>query len=159
MHNTDSAESRFHIPIRVYYEDTDAGGVVYHANYLRFFERCRTEWLRVLGFDQGELAQREGVLFVVAAVRVDYLRPARLDDQLVIDARISALYRSSIAFRQQALRGEEPLGEEPLCRAEITVVCVDASTLRPTRLPESLRQLLTPLLQTGLAGNSETESA
>ena len=147
MENTDPS---FRLPIRVYYEDTDAGGVVYHANYLRFFERCRTEWLRALGFHQGDLAQREGVLFVVSAVRVEYLRPARLDDELVIDARIAALHRSAIAFVQHALRGTEPL-----CRAEVKVVCVDAATLRPTRLP----QPLTNLLQTGLPAASDTELA
>lgn len=147
MDNTDPS---FRLPIRVYYEDTDAGGVVYHANFLRFFERCRTEWLRALGFHQTELAQRDGILFVVAAVRVEYLRPARLDDDLVIDARIATLHRSALTFVQHARRGTEPL-----CRAEVKVVCVDAATLRPTRLP----QPLTNFLQTGLPAASETELA
>ncbi len=145
-----NTEPSFRLPIRVYYEDTDAGGVVYHANYLRFFERCRTEWLRALGFHQNELAQRDGIAFVVADAQIEYLRPARLDDELIIDARVSALHRSAISFEQYARRGAEYL-----CRARVRVVCVDAATLRPTRLP----QTVTNLLQTGLPAASDTEPA
>jgi acyl-CoA thioester hydrolase len=123
--------------VRVYYEDTDAGGVVYYANYLRFFERCRTEWMRSLGFGQQELAQREGVLFVVATAEVQYLRSARLDDELLVDARLAERFGSYVIFEQAARRGAEVL-----CRARMKVACVDAQSMRPTRLPGTLADAL-----------------
>jgi acyl-CoA thioester hydrolase len=129
----------FRWPVRVYYEDTDAGGVVYYANYLKFFERCRTEWLRELGIDQSALALEQGLQFVVARIEVKYLAPARLDDELTIEARLAHLGRCSLAFDQVALRGGEPLA-----RAQVTVACVDARQRQPTRLPERLRGLLAP---------------
>lgn len=129
----------FEWPVRIYYEDTDAGGVVYYANYLRFFERCRTEWFRHLGFGQSELAARAGVIFVVASAQAQYLRPARLDDELVIDARVAQRYASYVVFEQQARRGTQVL-----CRGTFKVACVDATTLRPTRLPEALNARLPP---------------
>jgi acyl-CoA thioester hydrolase len=129
----------FRWPVRVYYEDTDAGGVVYYANYLKFFERCRTEWLRALGIDQSALAREQGLQFVVARIEVKYLAPARLDDELTIEARLAQLGRCSLAFEQVALRGGEPLAG-----AQVTVACVDARQRRPTRLPERLRELLAP---------------
>lgn len=128
---------RFVWPVRVYFEDTDAGGVVYYANYLRFFERCRTEWMRAIGFAQRDLAQRDGVLFVVASVEIQYLRSARLDDELAIDARIAERYASYVVFEQQALRGSELLS-----RARVKVACVDKKTMRPTRLPAALASWL-----------------
>jgi acyl-CoA thioester hydrolase len=126
-------------PVRVYYEDTDAGGVVYYANYLRFFERCRTEWMRSLGFGQHELAERDGVLFVVAAAEVKYLLPARLDDELLVDAHIAERYGSYVVFEQVARRGERVL-----CRSRMKVACVDAQSMRPTRLPAALAAALAP---------------
>ncbi|HEV3017406.1 MAG TPA: tol-pal system-associated acyl-CoA thioesterase [Burkholderiaceae bacterium] len=129
----------FRWPVRVYYEDTDAGGVVYYANYLKFFERCRTEWLRELGIDQSALALQQGLQFVVVRIEVKYLAPARLDDELTIEARLAQLGRCSLAFDQVALR----LGEA-LARAQVTVACVDARRRQPTRLPERLRGLLAP---------------
>jgi acyl-CoA thioester hydrolase len=126
--------------VRVYYEDTDAGGVVYYANYLRFFERCRTEWMRSLGFGQQALADREGVLFVVAAAEVQYLRSARLDDELTVDARIAERFGSYVVFAQEARRGAEVL-----CRSRMKVACVDAKSMRPTRLPAALAAALAPV--------------
>jgi acyl-CoA thioester hydrolase len=127
-------------PVRIYYEDTDAGGVVYYANYLRFFERCRSEWMRALGYGQRQMLERDGVLFVVAGLEIKYLRPARLDDELVIDARIGAQYSSYVVFEQQAWRGSELLA-----RTSVKVACVGAQTLRPTRLPAGLLAWLSEL--------------
>lgn len=138
------AEGGAHAPsfcwtVRVYYEDTDAGGVVYYANYLRFFERCRTEWMRSLGFGQQEMAERDGVLFVVAAAEIQYLKSARLDDELRVDARIAERFGSYVVFEQAARRGDELLS-----RARMKVACVDARTMRPTRLPAALAARLAP---------------
>ena len=125
--------SSFSWAIRVYYEDTDAGGVVYYANYLRYFERCRTEWMRSLGFGQQQMAERDGVVFVVASAEVQYRRSARLDDELVVDARIAERFGSYVIFEQTARRGSEVL-----CSSRMKVACVDARTMRPSRLPAAL---------------------
>ena len=129
----------FRWPVRVYYEDTDAGGIVYYANFLRFFERCRTEWLRELGFGQRELAAARGLQFVVARVAVDYRRPARLDDLLAIEARIAELARSYLVFEQRARRGDELLAQ-----ATVKVACVDVHRAAPARLPADLVSRLQP---------------
>jgi len=134
-----ASRTRFDWPVRVYYEDTDAAGVVYYANYLRFFERCRTEWFRELGFSQDALAQREGVLFVVASAEIVYLKPARLDDALLIDARIAERAVTYVIFEQLASRETVAI-----CRARVKVVCVDARTLRPQRIPATIADLLPP---------------
>ncbi len=126
-------DSSFSWSLRVYFEDTDAGGIVYYANFLRFFERCRTEWLRALGVAQMELAERSQLQFVVAQAAVDYLRPARLDDALTITARIGERARTYLVFEQQALRGTELLA-----RARVKVACVDTRRLAPARLPVEL---------------------
>jgi acyl-CoA thioester hydrolase len=133
--------------VRVYYEDTDTGGVVYYANYLRFFERCRTEWLRSLGFGQRELAERDGAVFVVAGAEIQYLRPARLDDELRVDARVAELYASYVVFEQRAWRGDELLS-----RSRVKVACVDAQTLRPRRIPAALGVALQELHPDKTAG-------
>jgi acyl-CoA thioester hydrolase len=119
--------------VRVYYEDTDAGGIVYYANYLKFFERCRTEWLRALGVDQTQLARDEGLQFVVAQLKCRYLRPARLDDELRIEARPAIVARCSLHFDQRALRGAEVLAQ-----AQVKLACVDVRSGRPQRLPDSI---------------------
>lgn len=131
--------NRFTVPVRVYYEDTDAGGVVYYANYLKFLERCRSEWLRALGFDQKALAAAPGVLFVVAGVTVDYKRPARFDDHLTVSASIAELGKARLTFAQQVHRGDELLVE-----AAVRVACVDAVSFRPTALPSDLALALNP---------------
>lgn len=118
-------------PVRVYVEDTDFGGVVYYANYLRYFERARTEWLRAKGYSQDALARDAGILFSVVSVHVNYRRPARLDDELLVSCEPHADGRASIRFVQRLLRGAELLAD-----ADVRVACLAASTMRPTRLPE-----------------------
>lgn len=130
---------RFALPVRVYYEDTDAGGVVYYANYLKYLERCRSEWLRHLGFDQRALARDPGVVFVVAGVQVEYKRPARFDDHLTVSATIRERSKARLTFVQQVHRGEELLVD-----AVVRVACVDAGTFRPTGLPPALAAALVP---------------
>ena len=131
--------SEFSWPARVYWEDTDGGGIVYYANYLRFLERSRTEWLRSLGFSQQEMAREPGVLFAVVKVSVDYRRPARLDDELLVTCEPRPDVAVCMRFAQRILRAGET---EPLVTAEVRVACVDARTMRPTKLPESLRAAL-----------------
>ena len=126
----------FSLAIRVYYEDTDAGGVVYYANYLKFFERARTERLRALGFEQSELQKREGILFAVRTVVVDYLKPARFDDSLLVTADIEDLKRASLTFVQRIFRSDEP--EQPLCLARVRVVCLSAEQFTPRPIPDEL---------------------
>jgi acyl-CoA thioester hydrolase len=118
-------------PVRVYIEDTDFGGVVYYANYLRWFERARTEWLRARGHSQAAVARDLGILFSVVSVQVDYRRPARLDDELVVTCEPRKDGRASVRFAQRILRGDELLAE-----AEVRVACLAVGSLRPTRLPD-----------------------
>lgn len=132
----DSAAFRW--PVRVYCEDTDAAGIVYYANYLKYFERCRTEWLRSLGVDQHELAQRERRQFVVTDLALRYLRPARLDDVLTIEATLAERARSYLVFDQQARRQDDEL----LAEARVKVACVNTATLAPARLPPRVFKLL-----------------
>jgi acyl-CoA thioester hydrolase len=136
----------FRWTVRVYFEDTDAAGIVYYANYLKYFERCRTEWLRSLGIDQRELAQRRRLQFVVAEMSVQYLRPARLDDTLTIDAAIAERARSYLVFQQQARRGDELLAS-----ARVKVACVDAGRMAPTRLPAALLEQFAALPDPSIA--------
>ena len=96
-------------PVRVYYEDTDAGGVVFYANYLKFFERARTEMLRAMGYEQDELIANEGIIFVVRSVQVDYLSPARFNEQLQVSAKVSLAKKASLTFEQVITRGDDVL--------------------------------------------------
>jgi acyl-CoA thioester hydrolase len=130
--------SAFEWTVRVYYEDTDAGGVVYYANYLKFFERCRTEWLRALGIDQSELGRSQGLQFVVTEIEAKYLSPARLDDELAIEAQVAHLGRCSLVFQQRAKRAGQVLAQ-----ARVKVACVDLKTRMPARLPQALTRLRT----------------
>ena len=124
--------------VRVYYEDTDAGGVVYYANYLAYMERARSEWLRTLGFDNQTLADQQGVVFVVRRACVDYLQPARLDELLDVSLILKKRGRASLLFEQQVRRGDELL-----CRGEILLACVDVSSFKPTAIPAKiLREIL-----------------
>lgn len=129
--------SEFVLPIRVYYEDTDAGGVVFYANYLKFLERARTEWLRELGVNQSELAQTRQRLFVVHSLDMAYRKPAKLDDLLTIHSRITRLGRASIHFAQHAERNGERLAE-----GNIQICCVDAIHMKTAEIPADLRTLL-----------------
>jgi acyl-CoA thioester hydrolase len=122
-------------PVRVYYEDTDSGGVVYHANYLSFMERARTEWLRGLGFEQDRLRNDGGVIFAVHSLSAEYHRPARFNDLLQIDTRIIELRRASLSFQQTIRRDAD---DQLLCSGKVKVACVDAQRMRPAPLPEAL---------------------
>ena len=126
-------------PVRVYWEDTDAGGIVFYANYLKFFERARTEWLRALGVSQGELRERVGGMFIVGETSVRYLAPAKLDDELIVTARLEAAGRASLIIAQQALRGGTLL-----CEGTIRIGWVDAASLRPARIPAAILEVLKP---------------
>jgi len=127
-------EAVFHWPLRVYYEDTDTGGVVFYANYLKFFERARTEWLRAAGVGQQSLAVSDKVMFVVKSTAIDYHLPGLLDDQISVSVVVKKLGRASVEFDQQAWRigGVEP---QLLCSGSIRVGCVDTQSLRPVGIP------------------------
>jgi len=120
--------------VRVYYEDTDAGGIVYYANYLKFFERARTEWLRAIGVGQQQLLEQHAALFVVKSVSADYHAPAKLDDTVRLTLSIAKMGRASIVFLQQAWRDETLLNT-----AEVKIGCVDAS-MRPRAIPDDVAQ-------------------
>jgi acyl-CoA thioester hydrolase len=122
---------------RVYWEDTDAGGIVFYANYLKFFERARTEWLRSLGIEQSRLREEAGGMFIVAETTVRYRAPARLDDELLVTARLEKATGASLIIAQQALKGTNPL-----CEGTIRIGWVDAATLRPGRIPPAIHQAL-----------------
>ncbi len=128
-----NSSNRFVWPVRVYYEDTDAGGVVYYANYLKFMERARTEWLRSLGFEQDRLLAREGIIFAVRSVDVGYHRPARFNDALEVSASLAAKGRASLTFYQEVTHEDRVL-----CSGKIKVACVDMKSMRATPLPEAL---------------------
>ena len=123
--------------VRVYYEDTDTGGVVYYANYLKFFERARTEWLRAAGFGQQTLASEQGLQFVVARIECDYKRPARLDDVIQLDVRVVQAGKVSVVFEQTARRGEEVLAT-----ARVRAGCVDTKTLAPRAMPAPMLEAM-----------------
>jgi tol-pal system-associated acyl-CoA thioesterase len=122
-------------PIRVYFENTDAGGVVYHAEYLKFMERARTEWLRHLGFDHQALARQHRIVFVVTAAAVDFLRAARLDDNLAVSVQLESLGKVRCVFVQEIRREDELL-----VKARITVACVTGEQFKPVEIPEALRR-------------------
>ncbi len=120
-------------PVRVYYEDTDAGGVVYHSNYLSYMERARTEWLRKLGYSQASMAAELGVVFAVRHAELDFKSPARLDDELVVDTIIINYRKTSLVFKQTIMKGEYVL-----CAGQVTIVCINADSFRPCAIPEIL---------------------
>ena len=126
--------------VRVYYEDTDASGVVYHANYLKYFERARTEWLRALGVSQQNLRGVKDVVFTVANLEIDFLRPARLDDALTVTVVIEQLRRASLMFSQTLSRDTEP--DSPLSKARVRVGCVDMENFKPCPLPDVFSEYL-----------------
>jgi acyl-CoA thioester hydrolase len=123
-------------PLRVYWEDTDAGGVVYYANYLKFMERARSEWLRALGFDQNRLRDERGIVFVVRQATIDYLEPARLDDALMVSVMLRVAGGARLVMSQTIER------EGPLARAEIILATVNARSFKPVRIPQELLQLI-----------------
>ena len=135
----------FEFPVRIYWEDTDAGGIVFYANYLKFFERARTEWLRSLGIGQQQLREQSGGIFVVTDARLRYLRPARLDDELIVTAQLQETGRASLTIVQQALLNNEQAPNQPrvlLSEGTIRIGWVDATSMRPARIPSTLLEQL-----------------
>ncbi|NCF26667.1 MAG: tol-pal system-associated acyl-CoA thioesterase [Gammaproteobacteria bacterium] len=124
----------FSWPVRVYYEDTDCAGIVYHASFLRFMERARTEWLRSHGFDLPDLRIEHGVLFTVSRLRIEYLRPAQFNDLLDVGLRLTRFGGASLLLDQNVYRNPREL----LCRAEVRIACVDATTMRPRPIPQAV---------------------
>ena len=131
------AGASFIWPVRVYWEDTDGAGIVYYANYLRFLERARTEWLRAKGYDQDELAHRHGVVFVVRSVALDFLRPARLDDELQVAVVLKEIGAAAIELEQQIAR-------DALCvlAGSVKLACVRIAAFQPARIPRELRDAI-----------------
>jgi acyl-CoA thioester hydrolase len=130
-------QETFDWPVRVYYEDTDAGGIVFYANYLKFFERARTEWLRASGISQQLMTAQHQAMFVVKGTTVDYHAPARLDDELKLTVTVERIGRASVQFLQQAW-----CGERLLATGKIKVGCVGGLSLRPTAIPEEILRLI-----------------
>ena len=135
----------FSIPVRIYFEDTDAGGVVYYANYLKYLERCRTEWLRAIGCDQSELLREPGIAFVVRSINLEYLKPARLDELLSVDLVVERISRVQIFFRQAIRRTCPTGGSEELASGRIQVVCVNSAQMKISSIPALLRAKLEAL--------------
>src|SRR5574343_541861 len=123
----------FTIPVRVNYKDTDADGVVYYANYLKFFERCRTEWMRFAGHDQSALASEAGIGFVARQASCEYLKPARLDDELAVGLEVEKLTRVRVVFRQHVRRGDDEL-----VTGTVEIACVNMATMSPAPIPDFL---------------------
>jgi acyl-CoA thioester hydrolase len=131
-----TAEQVFSLPVRVYFQDTDAGGVVYHASYVNFLERARTEWLRDrCGYSNAGFMQEFGMVFVVRSLKLDYLKPALLDDLLAVSARVKDIGRSRVTLHQSVLRREEVLVE-----AEVHLVCVTVDGFKPVAVPDALKE-------------------
>ena len=130
-------ENEFLWPIRIYYEDTDAGGVVYHTNYIKFMERARTEWLRHLGFEQDELRNKDGVIFAVRSVQVDYFSPAKFNDELMVSSKVIKFGKASISIEQEVRRKENIL-----CKGIIKVAMLDSKKFRPKAMPTRLYEKL-----------------
>ncbi|MDH5601181.1 MAG: tol-pal system-associated acyl-CoA thioesterase [Gammaproteobacteria bacterium] len=126
-------ENAFLWPIRVYYEDTDSGGVVYYANYLKFMERARTEWLRAAGFEQDELIAKENVIFAVRSVQADYLLPAHFNEELVVSTRVIKKGKASISVEQLVQRDSDTL-----CKATIKIASLSATDFKPAVMPDNL---------------------
>ncbi len=125
-------------PVRVYYEDTDSGGVVYHSNYLNFMERARTEWLRTLDLEQDEIIKKYGIVFVVSALSINYLKPALFNDLLQVKSTLKKLTRASIVFEQSIVRANKNAGDEILTHGEVKVVSFNQYKKRPAAFPESI---------------------
>jgi acyl-CoA thioester hydrolase len=139
--------AQFSWPVRVYWEDTDAGGIVYYANYLKFMERARTEWLRAVGFEQGPMQSEQKIIFVIVDTQVEFKKPARYGDALTVTATIKEHTRATFSFEQKVYRGSDEL----LVNGAIRVACLDAETYRPRGLP---RELIAKLMaDNSLAGS------
>lgn len=132
-----SNAAEFNWPVRVYYEDTDAGGVVFYANYLKFFERARTEFLRSYGFEQDALVAEQGIIFVVRSVKIDYLKPARFNELLAVSAKIIEIKKTNLTFEQAVTRHQQVL-----CAGEVRIACLDARTMKPKPIPFAILEQL-----------------
>lgn len=139
--------TEFYWPVRVYYEDTDNGGVIYYANYLKFMERARTEWLRSQGIEQDKLITEQGVIFAVRSVQVDYLKPGRFNQLLSVSAKVVATGKASFTFEQEVVvdsvktadqKTEQVDDKQVLCRGRIKIACLNAKTLKPCAIPVTL---------------------
>jgi acyl-CoA thioester hydrolase len=127
----------FNWPVRVYYEDTDSGGVVYYANYLKYMERARTEFLRHLGFEQNQLVEQQNVIFVVRSVQCEYKSPARFNDELIVTAELVELKKASMLFEQKIYIQTDKI----LCHGQIRIACLQADTFRPCAIPNSIMEV------------------
>lgn len=134
---TSENENGFLWPIRIYYEDTDAGGVVYHTNYIKFMERARTEWLRDLGVEQDELRDEFDVIFAVRSVQVDYFSPAKFNDELTISSKVIQFGKASISIEQEVIKKDTVL-----CKGIIKVATLDGTSFRPKAMPKHLYEKL-----------------
>ncbi len=141
----------FSWPVRVYWEDTDAGGIVYYANYLKFMERARSEWLRAIGIEQGPLQRDHGLMFVVVEAQSRFLRPARYGDLLQVTCEIEKWTRTSLTFRQEVCRASEGNDRELLVSGSVRVACLDSAKMRPRALPDAL------IKQMKVSGESDAE--
>ena len=142
MTSTDTSPSIFKHPIRIYWEDTDAGGIVFYANYLKFFERARTEWLRALGFGQQVLRDESGGMFVVSETAIKYHSPARLDDTLIVTAKLQNGGKASLTIAQRAYLRAEGQPDRLLAEGTIRLGWVDSTTLKPGRIPAAVLEAL-----------------
>jgi len=129
----------FKWPVRVYYEDTDAGGVVYYANYLKFMERARTEYLRHKGFEQDQLIEQQNIIFAVRSVQCDYKSPARFNDDLTVTAKIIELKKASMLFEQKIIKNNQP--NKILCQGHIRIACLHADNFKPCAIPNSIMEV------------------
>ena len=139
MSEAGAARTPFRFPVRVYWEDTDAAGIVFYANYLKFFERARSEWLRSCGFEQERLRSEAGIAFVVAETTLRYRRPARLDDVIAVSVEVRHRGQASLDVAQQAWRADELLAD-----GTIRIACIDLGTFRPRRFPNEILSALAP---------------
>ena len=130
----------FSLPIRIYFEDTDSGGVVYHSNYLKFMERARTEWLRSIGIDQRHLKQDHQIMFVVHRIDIQYKLPARFNDDLIVKSELKDIGSSKIEFRQMIYRNDEMLID-----ANVDIACIDSEKFKPVRIPPTIKQTMESL--------------
>jgi len=130
----------FSLPIRIYFEDTDSGGVVYHSNYLKFMERARTEWLRELGIDQRHLKQDHQIMFVVHRIDIQFKLPARFNDELIVKSELKNIGSSKIEFRQMIYRNDEMLID-----ASVDIACIDSEKFKPVRIPPTIKQTMESL--------------
>lgn len=134
---TTKNENTFLWPVRVYYEDTDAGGVVYHTNYIKFMERARTEWLRNIGVEQDELREKYAVIFAVRSVNVDYIYPAKFNDELIVSSTVTKKGKASITIEQEITKAQQII-----CKGVVKVATLDDTSLKPKAMPDVIFEII-----------------